>query len=492
MFGQEATAWDMIETNHHVQAEHEAMGRVATTDIVIQVWSDCVAAARAYRAKLSSQALFRVFETISATEELWRDPPAGAAAPISRFALFEVALKARDFAMATNAASNALDLIQDPFERTALRIAMASRAQLAHEATPVAMMVLGEDRGANEWPSDLTIDQFLLRMRCRVVAEDNEPLLRQIIDSHHPLAAAVALEWVGARWRCEGPSQALVRDNLTLARQFKQNGRLLQECLSQAFLADRELIDPLLQEFPKLARGYCKLLPLARHLRDHPALAEPMLSFAEISRHAALFDSFEAGTQSLRAMIASDASLAVVGNSPCERGRGAGGAIDAHDHVARFNFFPLLTEPDPDYGAKVTIHVRSPQTHPTLDASSLAAKWCVPCQADFTYRVRDWEQWFSLQQRGATLACLPPGAHVALRRRLRAEPSLGLAFLAYVEEVKGVLQRDQCFGFSFVDQIGPEATSAHYFDARRPALTHRWADERAIFDAMVSDDLNTN
>ncbi len=459
---------------------------MTTTDVASEVWRQCVDAARLYRGKPSTQTLFEVFRTISATEELWRDPRAPTADPLSRFSIFEAALEAHDADRAISAAIDALSLVQDLYERTALRIAMASRAQLVHQATPLAMKVLTEGRATDEWPADTAIDHFLFRMRCRVVADDNEALLQQIIASDHPLASACALEWKRARWRCEGPSQGLVRDNLALAREFKRNGRLLQECLSQAFLADRELVDPLLQEFPDLARAHSKLLPLARHLRDHPDLIGTALDRAEISRHAALLESFENGTESMTAMIASDASLAIVGNSPCERGQGAGPAIDAHDHVARFKYFPLVTEPDPDYGAKFTIHVRSPQANPKQDAASLAAKWCVPCQADFTYRVGGWEHWFSLQQRGATLACLPPGANVALRRRLQAEPSLGLAFLTYVKDVQGVLRRDQCFGVSFVDQIGPEATSAHYFDARRPALTHRWTEERAIFEAMVS------
>ena len=43
--------------------------------------------------------------------------------------------------------------------------------------------------------------------------------------------------------------------------------------------------------------------------------------------------------------------------------------------------------------------------------------------------------------------------------------------------LSGKPPRESCFGSSVVDQVGPQAVSADYFERTDLALTHRWANE---------------
>ncbi|MEJ0059390.1 MAG: hypothetical protein WDM79_07395 [Terricaulis sp.] len=451
------------------------------------VWRDSVDAARRYRDRPSTQSIYRVLEETSARPELWNAHNRGGvredgSAP-SAFHQFEAAMAARDLNEAAALVLGYIAQLARPEERLAARIAFAARAILVHRALDVADRIVAHARTEHERPGDAALDQFLLRMRCRAESEQNIALLERIIASDHPGAPGAACDWMTFRWRYENAGRDTLNDNLALARRLKSNARLLQECLAEAFVLDPGTALAMLEERPDLARGYKTLLPLAVHLREHGA---GNADAADVAIHADLFDALVAAGRALTDFVTREPSMAIVGNSPCERGRGAGSRIDAHGAVTRFNYFAINDENKRDYGEKLTIHARSPRKHPTLDASSARAAFTVFCQGDMTHAVRNWSHALTLRAQGVRLACLPLGSNTALWRALHAEPSLGLAFLNYVKTVRGALPRESCFGFSFTDQIGPDASPAHYFDDKTPALTHQWAQERLIFDAMVT------
>jgi hypothetical protein len=179
-------------------------------------------------------------------------------------------------------------------------------------------------------------------------------------------------------------------------------------------------------------------------------------------------------------------TLAIVGNSPCEIGKSKGDIIDAHDIVVRFNYFSTAPEHVRDYGTRFTIHVRGSKDDPELDKRSRLAATVVLTQGDVLYLVRGWKHPLRLHKDGVRMACMPAGSNLHLQQELLAEPSRGLAFCAFAKSVRGLLSHESCFGFSFTDQIAPNATKARYFGNEAPALTHRWAQERMIFDRLTS------
>ena len=84
------------------------------------------------------------------------------------------------------------------------------------------------------------------------------------------------------------------------------------------------------------------------------------------------------------------------------------------------------------------------------------------------------------------MACFPTGFHQSLFRELMAEPSTGLSFCGLVQELRGCLSRESCFGFSFVDQIGSKPASAHYFRRARPSFSHHWQAELRAFNRLMA------
>jgi hypothetical protein len=455
-----------------------------------QLWRDSVDAARRYRDRPNTQSLFPVFDAASGQENLWNAYNRGgvreASSNIDAFPRFEEAMASGDKKTAMAIALAAVASLSLPEERLAMRVILAARAMLAHRAVDVADRIIGSERLEADWPGDAVLDQFLLRMRCRARHDGHAALLEHIVAANHPCAPSAACEWMAFRWRYEGPSRRSLDENLALAARLGGPRRLLAECLSQAFVIDPDFAHALVETHPSLCRSFTTLLPLAVLMRERGIPSGGKIDVAQVHTHAQLHDELQSGTRALEAMVRDAASLAIVGNSPCERGRGSGKRIDAHDTVARFNAFSTGPEFSADYGETFAIHVRSPNQDAAMDASSPRARLSVLCQGNILCAVRNWRHAFTLRDQGATIACLPLGAHDDLRLTLHAEPSLGLAFLSYVKGVRGELPRGSCFGFSFTDQIGPNASPAHYFDDKTPALTHQWAKERLIFDAMVS------
>jgi len=454
------------------------------------LWADALKAHRAYAAKPSAHRLFQVFNTLCSSREVWH--AAGTAGTADRLyqsplQMLDLAIAAGDLA-AVDLVDRSLSLLGNPDERGTLRFVLAARALLVHGKLALADTLITLGRWSDGEAERLTLDLLLFRVRCRVEDNGNDWLFAKLVNEGAVFASLAAVDYLRHRWRYEGPSTHLLEEFLGIARQLPQSDSLRTECLALAFrLNEDAIVRKLLEERPAQQENYAAVLPLAVFLRENGVPAHLYNVQSEILRLSHLHDRILEHSTSLKERLADTRrSLAIVGNSPCELGHGLGAIIDGHDDVARFNFFSQEEEFAEDYGRKFTIHVRGPTNNPELHRRSRKADFTVIALMDFVFVHRNWRPFVDLDEEGVKLAAYPAGFHRALQGKLHAEPSLGLAFCAYAKQLRGALPRKDCFGFSFIDQIGASPSSAHYFEQAAPALTHRWDRELEIFSRLTS------
>jgi len=460
------------------------LSRMETATTAQDHWRQASDAAATYRQRPSCPSLFAVFEKLSASHELWHPTVP------TPFADFERALSEGDEARALALARQLIALPPPQASPDALRFVLAARAVLIHDSATLADSIVALGRELLEPPTSIAIDQFLLRMRCRVQDTHNDLLFHSLTSPPCLHTATAAREQLWHRWRYRGPSAELLAETITLADTFPSDlARTLRaEAISLALrIADPSIARQLLALDPQLQLEFARRLPLASFLRDQGAASLPSAEHQQhLFRLAALHDAIvDHGATLLRSASDPSTSLAIIGNSPCEIGLAKGVHIDAHDIVARFNFFSTDPSFFADYGSRFSWHVRGGKKDPALAQRSLAADLTILCQFDFLHHRRDWDHFLALSAGGAKLATLPEGAHLPLQQELHAEPSLGLAFCSFIHSLRGKLPRSSCFGFSFVDQIGEDASSAHYFEPATPSMTHRWDHELAIFERLT-------
>lgn len=178
--------------------------------------------------------------------------------------------------------------------------------------------------------------------------------------------------------------------------------------------------------------------------------------------------------------------IAVVGNSAIERGRGLGAEIEAHDIVIRFNRSDVPIEARVDYGTKCDILVANYWVGSQL-----------PQNRDMPVIVtgKDWEVFthfkpalMTLSESGVDLMTVPRPVRVALNKALRATASSGIQILALLADLRGSLKGVGVYGFSLVDQVGANPTSANYFRNSRAAANHNWHGEAMILEALRKGD----
>jgi len=155
--------------------------------------------------------------------------------------------------------------------------------------------------------------------------------------------------------------------------------------------------------------------------------------------------------------------------------------------VVRFNRFNIDPPFDEDYGSRLTILVRAGNDKPDIGANLPPNTLIVLSSGSTLYRGRAWRAAKRLRDEGHVLCVFPQKIHTELSRRLSASPSSGLSFVYLLKAVRGRLSRDDCFGFSFVDQIRANPASAHYFEAAKASTVHQWGKEREIFDSLFEE-----
>lgn len=443
-------------------------------------WVRARSALQQYREKPSTANLFKVFAECVGRTDIWLVSQGRAP---DRFQRFEQAARACDETTAWQNATDALRAAVEVDAATAVGLVLAARALLVHRLEPVADEIarwLVDEAGAV--PEDVLLDWLLLRLRCRVGGAETERLFGDICERRHAQVGTAAAEWLHHRWRYQGPDAALLQESLALKDRFAPtHGPYLKACLALALRVDAsDAVDDLLQAQPKLTGAFDAVLPLAAYLEQRGGTDTAVAAYAALSR------SIQTERDAVAQRLRSADSLAIVGNSPCEQGLGKGMRIDAHKEVVRFNYFELRPEFAPDYGQRFTLHARGPGASEELNARSAQLGRAVICTYDFTQLPRNWKRFLTLHEQGIRFACLPVGFHQPLQHELQAEPSLGLAFCAYAKSIRGILPRESCFGFAFVDQLVSAQQKARYFGGPPPALTHRWKEELTVFNRLVT------
>ena len=449
------------------------------------LWRNSLWAYRQYRSEQRPIWLRRVFGELVVREDVWSGETR--LPGLSLLDRFESAAAAADIRAAEETARGMIDGLHDPLQRGAARIVLAARALFAHDLLSLTDRLLLERRDTED-ETDAELERVLLTLGHGGAAEKNRQIIERLVQVPNVPLSQLMKAWVRSRWLYEGPSHDLLEDVLLFADKVRKKREvLLREVLALAFLLnDAASVKTLLASDPEISGSYHLVLPLASYLIANDAGPTSAPERARISKFAELYAQLNAGTTALVSLLRDKTrSIAIVGNSACELGSGKGPLVDSHDFVARFNLFSVDERFACDYGRKCNIHVRHPEIAYS-NQTSLATDWIVINRPDLIYRQRNWDNVLDMFLAGANLAALPVGFHQPLYQALRGEPSGGITFCALVKAARGELSRDSCFGFSFVDQVGKHATSAHYFRNARPSFKHPWARERVMFEELTA------
>jgi len=451
------------------------------------LWRNSLWAYRQYQRHPRPIWLRRVYDELIVRDDVWSGDTE--LPGLSSVKVFDSAAAAGDTASAEKAGRAMIDGYRDPLQCGTARLVLAARALLVHDNLALADRLIMENR-QGENPLGGQIERVLLTLGQERAVDSNRQLIGALVENRSVPIGSLMKAWMRSRWLYEGPSQELLRDLLPLAEKAgRQQASMLRDVLALAFLLnDMSMVKKLLSSCPELETSYDCILPFAAHLNSSGVSSALSSDRARVSEFAELCEQLNDGVASLMESLRDKTrTIALVGNSPCELGSGRGPLIDGHDMVARFNLFSTTDEFVSDYGRKCSIHVRHPE-HEHVNQCSLASGWVVLNRPDLIYRQRRWENVLTLSRAGARLSALPAGFHQPLYKKLKAEPSGGITFCALVKTVRERLPRASCFGFSFVDQIGKEATSAHYFRDARPSFKHRWTREKAMFEELTERD----
>ncbi len=175
-------------------------------------------------------------------------------------------------------------------------------------------------------------------------------------------------------------------------------------------------------------------------------------------------------------------SVAVVGNSPCELGLAKGSLIDSHDIVIRFNMAGTFSDHAKDYGSKTDVLVVNQTVLTQLRDEQKGLLIVTGRDWDLTRPSRSIAA--KLLARGFSFALIARDVRDALNQALFASSSSGIQTCAAICARRGGNKNVNFYGFSFVDQIGPEPTSANYFRQSRPASSHNWRGEAQLLQAL--------
>ena len=195
-------------------------------------------------------------------------------------------------------------------------------------------------------------------------------------------------------------------------------------------------------------------------------------------------------------LVKDEESLAVVGNSACESGRGRGASIDRHRNVVRFNQFSVAPEFAPDYGRRTTIHVRPASARQrnmadeTFFSTPDDAKVIVLSSFRLFERSNQWQQIARMQESGKQVVCFPAEVQQKLLQQLGRQPSSGLTMIEALRKHAPAGKTINYFGFAFTDQLQPESR-AHYFAKTRPLGKHGWLKEAEYFTQLTGVKLPT-
>ncbi|MBT9292556.1 glycosyltransferase family 29 protein [Prosthecodimorpha staleyi] len=179
-------------------------------------------------------------------------------------------------------------------------------------------------------------------------------------------------------------------------------------------------------------------------------------------------------------------TIAVVGNSPVQIGRGAGAEIDAHDIVIRFNNFSEDDRFTVDYGRKTTIWARSGGHIDVWRRPPGGFEFVLFSGADRRYHgAQAWDV-LETERAGGRAAFVPTRIFVELVKALDRVPSAGLLILHWLRKIRGPLAAGgvSYYGFKLTDQN--DGTNRHYFANPTQAKgRHDWDAEAAYLATVI-------
>lgn len=227
-------------------------------------------------------------------------------------------------------------------------------------------------------------------------------------------------------------------------------------------------------------RRYIGLIDMVRHLdAGIRAKYEPEISLSE---------KFRNGRGRFQDIVSDESiSLCIVGNSPCERGRGLGAFIDSHDVVIRFNDYSTAPEYSEDYGRKTDIWSRNYTYQNIWRRDSEKFRHTLLPGLSLYWRVPNGYQFLvDHAASGNSAEDVPVRIYHNLMVRVGVPPSSGLLVLYWIFAIRGGLKNVSVFGFSMMDQngIGP----VRYFEdgvVRAKHPPHSWQREWAVFNELI-------
>lgn len=318
------------------------------------------------------------------------------------------------------------------------------------------------------------IDQASCRLYDAVLAAD------PVLDAR-TVATAVSRLWMR-----NGPSRDLL-DRLRRNIPDPQ-ARGPMELKLLAALDDRIGVAQLLADLPVLVPRCADTPSLPAMVLDPPGLIPPGAEREALEKARRRFARAERDRHRLWQRLADPGlSIAVVGNSPVELGRGRGPEIDSHDIVVRFNHFSLAPGYVADYGRKVSVIVRSGAEDPSYDLHMSQNRDTIISGLRLAEITGGWKTFNKLSDRGIPVSWFPQDMAQPLADLLHARPSSGTYFLQTLRHFRQDLRNVDFYGFAFTDQTGAEAGPAHYFDSARPSLPHDWQHERRLYDQLVAE-----
>lgn len=233
---------------------------------------------------------------------------------------------------------------------------------------------------------------------------------------------------------------------------------------------------------------------LAWLVQQTPALAEDHARQVQADVMLAAEQSVQQMTQQLWFEQLADPhhQIAVVGNAASEFGQGRGILIDQHQTVIRFNRYSVAVPYVADYGSKVDVEVQAiTALRDKCTAAQISgAPVIVVSYLSFFAYFRDWDLIVQLLAQGYQVASYPVEHYLPTLQQMRRIPSSGLFVASILSSIRAKAAHPvDYYGFAFVDQIGEQAKSSHYFEQSKPLLHHDWQQEVQVFERLTGQQL---
>lgn len=169
-----------------------------------------------------------------------------------------------------------------------------------------------------------------------------------------------------------------------------------------------------------------------------PAIASRMSGIGNDFRGLARIDECQPNWQAAFAdqfrSAQSSGGVAVIGNAATQDGLKAAAHIDQCGLVVRFNHFMGRSELVEDVGRRTDVWVVSPGY---VGPAPERVSWIVMSGPDVRYRLSDWRHVMPLVEQGVPLLTIPLAVWQPLIPILKAPPSAGVLFLAYLTSLAG-------------------------------------------------------